>query len=351
MKMRGLLFAVCFLWSLAAFAQARIRFEQSMHDFGNIKEVDGPVSHDFVFVNGGTVPILIRNVESSCGCTSPEWTKQPILPGQKGFVKATFDPKDRPSHFDKTITVYSNAQPAVVELKIKGNVEGRTRTVLDDYPYELPSGLRLPVDHISLMKVKKGEVKKMTIGVYNNSGKRLNVSFQGLPAHLQLDMEPAAVEPKGLATLNVTYNSGQHGEFGLNEETVVLVADGKKYPTRLSVFVEENFDKTDRTTAPRMQVEKKYHNFGTATSSLPASFVYKLTNTGKSVMKIYRVYANDKRLRVGDYPKELQPGATLQLNVATLKDAEPGKLSGLVSVMTNCPDSPETNLRFYGEIK
>lgn len=349
--MRGLLFIVCFLWSLAAYSQAIIRFEEKVHDFGNIKEADGPVAYDFVFVNDGKAPILIKNVESSCGCTSPEWSKQPVLPGQKGFIKATFDPKDRPSHFDKTITVFSNAQPPVVELKIKGNVEARTRTVLDDYPYELPSGLRLPVDHISLMNVKKGEVKQLTIGIYNNSGKKMKVMFSGLPAHIKMQIQPEEIEVKGLASLNVSYNAGQHGEYGLNEETVTFLVDGKKYPTRLSVFVEEDFDKIDRTTAPRIQAEKKYYNFATVSADQPARFVYKLTNTGKSVLKIHRVYTNDNRLHIGNYAKEVQPGATLELPVETVKGAEKGKLSGLISVIANCPDSPETNLRFYGEIK
>lgn len=349
--MRGLLFIVCFFSFLTGYSQAVIRFEQKVHDFGNIKEIDGPVAYDFIFVNDGKAPILIKNVESSCGCTSPEWSKQPVLPGQKGFIKATFDPKDRPSHFDKTITVYSNAQPAVVELKIKGNVEARTRTVLDDYPYELPSGLRLPVDHISLMKVKKGEVKQMAIGVYNNSGKKQKVAFVGLPAHIKMQIQPEEIEVKGLASLNVSYNAALYGEYGLNEETVTLLVDGKKYPTRLSVFVEEDFEKTDRATVPQMQAEKKYYNFGVVSADQSARFVYKLTNTGKSVMKIHRVYTNDKRLHLGNYAKEVQPGASVELPVETVKGAEKGKLSGIVSVITNCPDAPETSLRFYGEIK
>lgn len=349
--MRGLLFIVCFFSFVAAYSQAVIRFEQKVHDFGNIKEVDGAVSYSFIFVNEGKAPVLIKNVESSCGCTSPEWSKQPVLPGKTGFIKAIFDPNARPSHFDKTITVYSNARPSVVELKIRGNVEARTRTVLDDYPYELPSGLRLPLDHISLMKVKKGEVKKMTIGVYNNSGKKLNVSFGDLPSHLKLDMEPNVIEVKGKASLNVAYDAGIKGEYGLNEEIVTLLVDGKKYPTRLSVFVEEDFGNTDRENAPRMEIEKKYYNFGSASSGQPARFVYKLTNTGETVMKIHRIYTNDKRVHIGDYAKEVQPGTTLQLSVETVKGAEKGKLSGLISVITNCPDSPETNLRFYGDIK
>ena len=127
--------------------------------------------------------------------------------------------------------------------------------------------------------------------------------------------------------------------------------DGKKYPTRLSVFVEEDFEKTDRVTAPHIQVEKKYYNFGSVSADQSARFVYKLTNTGKSVMKIHRVYANDKRIHLGNYAKEVQPGASVELPVETVKGAEKGKLSGLISVITNCPDAPETSLRFYGEIK
>mgnify|MGYP006990129962 FL=1 len=95
----------------------------------------------------------------------------------------------------------------MVELKIKGNVEARTRTVLDDYPYELPSGLRLPVDHISLMKVKKGEVKQMAIGVYNNSGKKQKVTFVGLPAHIKMQIEPEEVDIKGLSESGLSRRS------------------------------------------------------------------------------------------------------------------------------------------------
>ena len=126
--MKVLLSIVFLFASLATFSQAVINFSNRAHDFGTIKEVNGAVSYDFEFVNAGTAPILIKNVESSCGCTSPQWSRQPVLPGQKGFVKATFDPKDRPGFFDKTITVYSNAKPTVVELKIKGTVEGKART-------------------------------------------------------------------------------------------------------------------------------------------------------------------------------------------------------------------------------
>lgn len=349
--MKGLVFVACLFAFLAAHSQAVIDFDHRIHDFGNIKEINGSVSYDFVFTNRGTAPVLIRNVESSCGCTSPEWTKQPVLPGKTGYVRATFDPKDRPGHFDKTITVYSNAKTPVVELKIKGDVEGRTRTILDDYPYELSSGLRLPLDHFSLMKVKKGEVKKMTLGVFNNSGKKVQVSFSGLPSYLSLSMEPQVLDVKGTGSVQAAYNTALHGAYGLNEEEVVMLVDGKKYPVRVSVFIEEDFTGTDRNVAPAMQVEKKYYNFGIIGEGQSAQYVYKLKNTGKSVMKIHRFYTNDKRLAVEFGTQEIAPGQEAALTVKVVKNADKGKLQGMISVITNCPDSPETNLRFYGEIK
>lgn len=349
--MRGFLFIVCFFSFFAAYSQAVISFAQKEHDFGDIKETDGPVSYDFVFVNKGNAPVLIKNVESSCGCTSPEWSKQPVLPGKSGFIKATFDPKDRPSHFDKTITVYSNARPSVVELKIRGNVEARTRTVLDDYPYELSSGLRLPLDHISLMKVKKGDTKQMNIGMYNNTGKKVAVTFSGLPSGIKVEVEPSVIEVKGKATLNVSYNSAIRGEYGLNEENLTMTVDGKKYPMRLSAFVEENFDPANRANAPVIEVEKKYYNFGSVASGQQTGFTYKITNTGKSALKIHRIYTNDNRIEIGDYNREVKAGGTLELTVKTAKDAGAGKLSGVISVITNSPDTPELKLRFYGDIK
>lgn len=349
--MRGILLVTFWFVCLSSFSQSVISFQQRLHEFGTIKEVEGAVSYDFEFVNAGNTPVLIKNVESSCGCTSPEWTRQPILPGKKGFVRATFDPKDRPGYFDKTITVYSNARPAVIELKIKGTVEGKTRTVLDDFPYELPSGLRLPLEHLSLMKAKKGEVKTMEIGIYNNAGKAVAVSFAGLPPHLQLSVEPQQVPDRGKATIKAAYNTALKGEYGLNQEEIVLTVDGKKYSLPLSIFIEEDFSKVNLAEAPLIDAGQKYFNFGKVAASQGAGQVYRIRNTGRAPLKIYRVYANDGRIKVGLDRKELQPGESAEVSVKILPGAESGKVTGVVSVISNCPATFELNLRFYGEIE
>ncbi len=102
--------------------QAVIEFESVVHDFGKIYE--GKTAECvFVFTNKSKVPLILSKVQPGCGCTTPEWPREPIMPGQKGKIKATYNPGSFKGSFGKGITVYSNASNGQVQLTIKGIVE------------------------------------------------------------------------------------------------------------------------------------------------------------------------------------------------------------------------------------
>lgn len=107
--------------SLTSFAQAKIDFKASEHNFGNIKH-NVPVKHRFIVKNSGNEPLIIENVQPSCGCTTPDWTKDPIMPGKEGFIDAQYNAA-AVGPFNKTLTVISNTNPATTVLTIKGVVE------------------------------------------------------------------------------------------------------------------------------------------------------------------------------------------------------------------------------------
>jgi hypothetical protein len=115
--------------SLSALAQqqnstegkANIKFEETVYDFGSFKE-GTLATHEFIFTNTGTVPLVLTHVQPSCGCTSPEWSKEPIPAGGKGKIKAVYNSYGRPGSFQKYITVKSNAARGDVDLTIKGTV-------------------------------------------------------------------------------------------------------------------------------------------------------------------------------------------------------------------------------------
>ncbi|MBN1158914.1 MAG: DUF1573 domain-containing protein [Bacteroidales bacterium] len=100
---------------------AEIIFEETEHDYGTIlKGSDG--TYEFVFRNAGNEPLLLNNVRSSCGCTVPEWSKEPIAPGEAGIIKVSYNTVITGS-FSKSISIYSNAEKKPVILVIKGKVE------------------------------------------------------------------------------------------------------------------------------------------------------------------------------------------------------------------------------------
>ncbi|MFH0760419.1 MAG: DUF1573 domain-containing protein [Bacteroidota bacterium] len=93
------------------------------HDFGSIVYgANGNV--DFTFTNKGTKDLIINDVQSSCGCAVPSWTKEPVKPGQTGSVKVNYNTK-LPGPFNKTIAVFSNADNSPVRLVIRGKVNAQ----------------------------------------------------------------------------------------------------------------------------------------------------------------------------------------------------------------------------------
>jgi hypothetical protein len=84
-------------------------------------ELNKPVSVSFEFINKGTAPLVISRVEPSCGCTAIEYSKEPVAPNQKGFVKTTYNAASI-GVFEKTITVYANTSELSKVLTIKGEV-------------------------------------------------------------------------------------------------------------------------------------------------------------------------------------------------------------------------------------
>ena len=101
-------------------SQDSIVFESTTHDYGTIAQ-NGNGNCEFRFTNKGKVPLVLSNVQASCGCTVPEWPKEPILPGKTSSIKVKYNTANIGS-FGKTITVSSNAANSRVVLTIKGNV-------------------------------------------------------------------------------------------------------------------------------------------------------------------------------------------------------------------------------------
>jgi hypothetical protein len=104
--------------------QAEIKFDTLTHNFGKFSAKSPVVSTVFTFTNVGEEPLVINQAVASCGCTVPEYTKQPVKPGEKGEIKVTYNGTGKfPGHFKKSITVRTNGVVEMTRLYIEGDME------------------------------------------------------------------------------------------------------------------------------------------------------------------------------------------------------------------------------------
>jgi len=98
------------------------KFDVEEYNFGTIKQGD-KVTYDFNFVNSGKEPLIITEAHGSCGCTVPQWPKEPIAKAAKGMIHVEFNSTGKMGMQDKTVTISSNAKSGQKVLHLKGNVE------------------------------------------------------------------------------------------------------------------------------------------------------------------------------------------------------------------------------------
>jgi len=165
--------ALCLL-ALAARAQGVLTFEHPDHDFGKVPE-GTMATYEFRFKNTGNQPIVIANAQASCGCTTPEWTKAPVLPGKSGVIKAVYNSAGRPGVFVKTITVASNASEASKVLSLKGTVLTKEELRATLTPAQLASSPKLVLERSTydFGRMEAGQQLVARIGVRNTGPKDL----------------------------------------------------------------------------------------------------------------------------------------------------------------------------------
>ncbi len=121
--------AILAIFSLVSFAapgdEADIKFEKTTHNFGTFSEANPKVTCSFKFTNTGTKLLVIHQAIASCGCTVPQYPKEPIKPGESGEIIVTYDGEGKfPGHFRKTITLRTNAKQEIVRLYVEGEMIG-----------------------------------------------------------------------------------------------------------------------------------------------------------------------------------------------------------------------------------
>ena len=353
-----LVFAICLPFvnqAQTANAKSRIAFEKMQHNYGTFKEELGVQTVSFNFKNEGTVPLIINNVQASCGCTTPEWTRQPVAPGAKGMIKVSYDPKNRPGVFNKTIRVSSNAENTDVVLTILGDVTPRARTIEEDYPNEI-GPLRAKTSHIAFVQIKENQLKKDSTEVINNSDQPVQLSFKTPPPHLSAVIKPAKLAPKQKGYIVATFDASKIKAYGFVMHRIYLNVDGQdnyKNSIAVSATLEEDFSKltpAELAAAPVVKYDTESFDFGDIKQGSKVEHTFKLKNAGKRDLLIRDVKSSCGCTAVSPSKNMIAANESVPLKVVFDSTGKSGRQNKTITVITNDPKNPTTILRIATNI-
>lgn len=214
MKTVYLFFSICIISVSGIFAQGSFKFKTESFDFGDVEE--GPqATYKFEFTNVGDQPIIITNAQASCGCTTPDWTKEPIPPQGKGFIQATYNTQGRIGAFNKSITVYSNAVEPTKVMYIKGIVYTKENMPITYTKEQLEASPIISVNKLShnFGKVEKNQ-KVSTSFKVTNSGKsdlKINNVTSGCNC-TSYTIDKEVIKPNESATMTISYTPRGNNE-------------------------------------------------------------------------------------------------------------------------------------------
>lgn len=338
------LFAV----ALAAVAQPRISSNKETHNFGQV-EWKQPVSVEYTITNTGNKLLVLTNVTTSCACSVADWTKKPIAPGEKGFVRATFDAKAL-GQFEKTVGIYSNASPSLVYLKFKGEVVKEVKDFTRTHPYQIGK-IRLDCDEFVFPDAYRGEQPKLTFSIVNLSDRPYEPVLMHLPPYLKMEKDPQVLLKGKKGTVTLTLDTKQLIDLGLTQTTVYLsrfsgdkVSEENEIPVSAVLLPDFSaMTAKDKLNAPAIRLSQKDIDFSTRLAKKKsASQDIVINNTGKMPLQISKLQVFNPAVGVSLKKTILKPGESTKLRV-TIHDRNVSKKKHHLRILmiTNDPSQPK----------
>ena len=341
-----------------------IRFDKKVHDFGDVMIAEGPVSCIFTFTNIATQPVVIHNVISSCGCTTPDWTREPVRPGETGTIQATFSNDQGPYPFDKTLTVYvgvgRSSLDRPVVLRLRGVSHEKKKNLDELFTLQIGS-LGLRKNEVSIGYIDQGVVKSDQMQVANLSKSELTVETASATPGLTLVVTPNPIPARSMARLSYSVNPAQMGRtaWGKQRYEATFRLNGRVQPDKMTVtgVIKDNFEKMTKADIERAGVpviERSYYEFGEVKKGAKVTADYVIRNKGKEPLVIHQIEGQgDASAVLTELPFTVKPGgkASVKVRLDTASLDYTGEVIEVLTVITNAPSKPILNLFITGNVQ
>lgn len=322
-----------------------LKFQKQIHNFGTILETDGDATFVFKFKNVGKGPIRILQILTSCGCTTSDYTKTAINAGDSGFVKAIFDPKDRPGPFSRNLTVITNGLPETYTLVVEGTVGSPNAELYASFPYKI-GNTRFSRNEFQMGDVKEDKIDSAYFAMYNESSKQLIVRnvLSSYPIHA--DFKNTAIPMGGGQTLMITFNGTMCKEYGPRIDTLRILTNDDSIHVKTFLVksnIVQNFSKLTPKELAVVPVFVTGERDGIITELYQGevgTYTFPVENKGKSDLLIKGFYSDCKCMTARFEKDKLKKGKGKLIVTIDTKKMH-GNVIKRITVITNDPKHSE----------
>ncbi len=356
--MKYILFIIILLLTLNLNGQEKegavLFLENNSYDFGRVREDNGTVSYTFTFSNTGNLPLVLNNVRSTCGCTTPKWSREPIPPGERGYLTVEFDPKNRLGSFYKTIQLQSTAINSNMFVTLTGNILPPVKE--EKLMYTIGS-LSVKSKHINFGYLFKGKTGIQTLTIANHTDSMMHIGFQDVPEHMVVHLYPSILQPGEYGQIEIHYNTNLIDDWDVVIERLSVLINGKevqKDKFAVTANIREDFSgltNEEFMNAPIACFDIKEHTFDTITIDKPVKCSFKLKNNGESDLIIRALKPSCGCTLAKQKRKILPPGASTKIEAVFDPKGKSGSFKNSITIITNDPRSYKQYLIAGGYIK
>lgn len=305
-----------------------------------------PVTAQFVMKNSGASPLTIRDVRTSCGCTTVSYPQTPVAPGQSFTVCAVYDAKTM-GHFNKQIGVYSDASSTPLMLSVKGVVVDSEAQPDVTYPYKL-GDLEADRCDVEFDDVNRGDEPVQVINIKNNTDETLEPVLMHLPDYLRAEVRPARLAPGRTGKVLIQLDSHSLRDLGLSQTSVYLgmfagdkVAQEKEIAVSAILLPDfSSMTPQQEAAAPKLRLSSGTVELGSFAGKKQKKGKVTLINQGKSPLEIRSLQMFNAGLELSLANKTIAPGQRVDLKVTAIAEIlKKSKTKPRILLITNDPEN------------
>jgi len=341
-------FAVAMIMFSAAGISAQplnVRFDKTIHDFGDLILNSGKQTAVFRFTNIGDSPVAIQQIINSCGCTTTSHTKSPVMPGGTGEITAVYSNDEGAYPFDKSLTIYISGETKPVVLKLRGVVHDKKKSLKELYPQNF-NGFAMRTTLIDFGDIDQGNMRTDNISVANISTKPISVSFSEMSPGLEISPNPLKINANSKADITISLNTKKDLKWGNSDYKASINVDNQKVSGKsinIKARIKDNFagiSKEESDKAPLPMANTSSHDFGTIKKGETVTHSFSLRNIGEKDLIIHKI---ESSIAGGSAvnPKIIKPNSAgsidIKINTSSL---EKGEIVDVFTLYTNSPKRP-----------